>query len=270
MVVDFNPVASAVLGCNTNASFLGSETQGKAAMFYIAEYMSKLTGQPTQSLSLIYNARRTVEIHPSLADDRGTGKRKAQHFFNRSVNQLRGTKEVAAPTAVLGLFEIPAQIKSHKIGHVFVSSAVDFISGNDQYIANFPFMENEFGECDNNDGSNTDSNDAEKTATEKQVVTTATDTDDQQSSSQSETTECDDNDEDDDEDIDCLDDEEETVRDEPADSVYSHIQAPIYVTPNGVQVVQQHIHYAHRSSQLAGWTLYEYCAGITQRPWNKN
>ena len=131
MVVDFNPVASAVLGCNTNASFLGSETQGKAAMFYIAEYMSKLTGQPTHSLSLIYNARRTVGIHPSMADDRGTGKRKAQYFFNRSVNQLLGSKEVAAPTAVLGLFEIPAQIKSHKIGHVLVSSAVDFISGND-------------------------------------------------------------------------------------------------------------------------------------------
>ena len=39
MVADYNPILTALMGCNTNALFLGSKEQSKGALFYIGPYI---------------------------------------------------------------------------------------------------------------------------------------------------------------------------------------------------------------------------------------
>lgn len=125
-------------------------------------------------------------------------------------------------------------------------------------------MENEFGNCDDDERSESDeeaSNADDDENGECQETTTDSDTSNWSAPRMpSHDEDCDV--------VDCLQ-PDEPVEEDDNDDAYCHVPAPIYVTPNGVQILQQHIHYAHRSPELADWTLYEYCAGITQRPWKE-
>lgn len=69
LIVEFNEVITGMLGCNTNAGVLGSVEQAKRTLFYLLKYVTKPTTEITPSISLIQQARRTVENYPSVAED---------------------------------------------------------------------------------------------------------------------------------------------------------------------------------------------------------
>ena len=126
MVVEFNPVISALLGCNTNVSVLGSDAQAKATLCYLLKYITKPPSEISHAIAIIHNARQTIQNHPSQADDTGSERRTAMHFLARVVNQFYGTIEVSAPVAALALLGMPAEISSHGFYLVFVNAAVAY------------------------------------------------------------------------------------------------------------------------------------------------
>ena len=126
MVVEYNPVMTALLGCNTNVSILGSDSQAKAILCYLLKYITKPPTELSHSLTVILNARQYIEQHPSTAEDSETEKRKVMYFFTRVFNQLFGTVEVSEPIAALALLGMPAEICSHSFQLVFASAAVAY------------------------------------------------------------------------------------------------------------------------------------------------
>ena len=106
MTVEFNKIVSAMLGCNTNVSILGSEEQAKSTLCYILKYVTKPPTEITHSISLIHHVRQTIEEHPSVAEDSGTEKRTAMHLLNGVTNQISSTIEVSSSFASLAILGI--------------------------------------------------------------------------------------------------------------------------------------------------------------------
>ena len=109
LIVEYNETISAMLGCNTNVGILGSEEQAKSTLCYLLKYVTKPPTEITHSISLIHHARKTIEQHPSVAEDTGTERRTAMHFLNRVTNQISSTIEVSssfASLAILGIFKL--------------------------------------------------------------------------------------------------------------------------------------------------------------------
>ena len=69
MVVEYNPVMTALLGCNTNVSILGSDSQAKAILCYLLKYITKPPTELSHYLKVILNARQYIEQHLSTAED---------------------------------------------------------------------------------------------------------------------------------------------------------------------------------------------------------
>lgn len=103
LIVEYNEIITGLLGCNTNVSILGSDEQAKCTLLYLLKYVTKPSIAITHSLSLISHARRTIEKHPSVAEDTGTERRTAMHFLNRVVNKISGTVEISASFASLAI-----------------------------------------------------------------------------------------------------------------------------------------------------------------------
>jgi hypothetical protein len=127
MVVEYNPLTSALLGCNTNVSLLGSDAQAKAALSYLIKYVTKPPAELAHSLSLLYHFRKYVQQCPSVADDSGTGQRTAMHYLNRIVNKLNGAVEISAPMAAASILGMPAETCTDSFWVAYVSAALRYV-----------------------------------------------------------------------------------------------------------------------------------------------
>jgi len=112
LVVDYNPLLTALLGCNTNASFLGAKEQSRGALFYIGPYINKDGVAVIDALPLMLKAHEDVLLHPSVADDSGTNKRHVQHTLTRTLNKLNSQMEVSDTQAAGALLGLDARITS--------------------------------------------------------------------------------------------------------------------------------------------------------------
>lgn len=127
LVVEYNKVASALLGCNTDASFLGSDSQAKLALCYILVYMVKSSAPLAKSIALIWNARTEIEKHPSVAKDSGTPQRTAMHLLNKLLNDVSGLQEISAQTAAACILGMPSSTCTHEFHLLFVDAALKYI-----------------------------------------------------------------------------------------------------------------------------------------------
>ena len=125
-VVEFNPLLTALLGCNTNVSLLGSAVQAKAILCYLLLYVTKATNEITESLPLLEHARRNTEIYGSIASDRGSAERGARLFVRKSLNDISGRVEVSTTMAALCALGGEAQVFTHKFFYVFVYAAIRY------------------------------------------------------------------------------------------------------------------------------------------------
>ena len=79
LIVEFNDVQldvlSAAMRCNS-----------KACRFYMVKYLSKDTTDITASASVLADSRRSIEPHPSKAEDAGEAERTGKHFVQRVLN----------------------------------------------------------------------------------------------------------------------------------------------------------------------------------------
>ena len=111
-VVDFNPLLTALLGCNTNMLHLGAKEQSRGALFYIGPYINKNGVDIIDALPLMLKTQEEVLMHPSVADDSGTEKRHVQHALTRTLNKLNAQMEVSDTQAAGALLGLDARITS--------------------------------------------------------------------------------------------------------------------------------------------------------------
>lgn len=127
IVVEHNKIVSSLLGCNTNVSFLGSESQAKLALCYILVYMVKPSAPLAKTISLILNARQEIDQHPSVAKDSGTPKRTAMHLIDKLLNDISGLQEISAQTASACILGMPSTTCTHEFHLLFVDAAIKYI-----------------------------------------------------------------------------------------------------------------------------------------------
>jgi len=111
-VVEFNPVLASLLGCNSNLLYLGSMEQSKAALFYIGPYINKDGVKITDALPILMKAQEDTIKYPSIADDRNTAKRHAQHTLTRALNKLNGLMEISDTQIGASLLQMNASLCS--------------------------------------------------------------------------------------------------------------------------------------------------------------
>ena len=284
LVVDYSPVQSAVVGCNTNASLLGSDAQTKAALCYVLKYVTKPPAELAHTLSLLHHARRTIELHPSKAADTGTVIRTGMHYLNRIVNQLSGAIEISAPMAAVAIQGMPAELCSDTFWVAYVTAAIAYAKHHRETSpTNTGDNLNEFDDVDTNDSAMEEEND--EINSDEDIIS-----DDEESSTNIEEIN----------DLNHHSDHEDTVvihnvdDDLTQDEFFNQTEplvlspedknrlatqseknivstANIYVSDKKIVAVPQHIHYAYRGEELHLLSLYEYAALIDVIPkhWKK-
>lgn len=122
LIVEFNEVITTLLGCNTNVGVLGSEEQAKSTLCYLLKYVTKPTSEITPEISLIKNARRTVENLPSVQRKIPEQKRTAMHILNWITRKISSTIEVSSSFASLAILGGPAEFTSCTFFKVYARS----------------------------------------------------------------------------------------------------------------------------------------------------
>ena len=135
-VVEYNPLLSSLLGCNTNLSFLGSKEQSKQALFYIGPYINKNGVKVLDALPLLAHAQNHALQYPSTAGDSGTSERQVQHIMTRVLNKLNSLMEISDTQAALALLGMGPTVCSESFSFYDLKTTKNFVL--DQY----------FGKCD--------------------------------------------------------------------------------------------------------------------------
>jgi hypothetical protein len=136
-VVEYNPLLTSLLGCNTNLAFLGSKEQSKQALFYIGPYINKNGVKVVDALPLLAHAQNHALQYPSSADNAGTDTRLVQHIVTRVLNKLNSLMEISDTQAALALLGMGPTVCSDIFSYCDLRTTKNFVL--DQY----------FGKCNN-------------------------------------------------------------------------------------------------------------------------
>ena len=112
------------------------------------KYITKNPSELTHVISLISDARDTIEKYPSQADDTGTEKRTAQHFLTRVANQKSSAGKVSSMMAAAALLGMPGETASCGFFYVFPNAALKYVDNHHELRDIFPNEEDEFGESE--------------------------------------------------------------------------------------------------------------------------
>jgi hypothetical protein len=134
-VVEYNPLLTALLGCNTNLAFLGSKEQSKQALFYIGPYINKNGVKVVDALPLLAHAQNHALQYPSSADDAGTDTRLVQHIMTRVLNKLNSLMEISDTQAALALLGMGPTVCSDTFSYYDLRSTKNFVL--DEYFGKF-------------------------------------------------------------------------------------------------------------------------------------
>jgi hypothetical protein len=273
MVVEFNPLIAALLGCNTNVSVLGSDAQAKAALSYLIKYVTKPPAELAHSLSLFYHARKAIQHRPSIAADQGTTQRTSMHYLNKIINKLNGAVEISAPMAAAALLGMPSETCTDSFWITYVTASVKYIRGHPE-SPSLPKISDETQFEDISEYFQSDGEieqDVIENNVEEMDVLSNEDQWETNSSVSDNTNDCDTL-----TDLTIRETRDPDITDaDETDPIPLTIQetdeniistAEIYVSQKNVKAVPQHVHYAYRGEKLAMLSLYEYVALINIIP----
>ena len=118
--VEYNPITSYLLRCNTSIQFLMTTTSCKNSIYYIANYMSKHPLEINNALSIIYAAMINAKKYPSKAEDAGSETRNAKYLLTKILNKLNSTVEVSDHQAVMLLLGKRSFYSTHAFSFCFI------------------------------------------------------------------------------------------------------------------------------------------------------
>ncbi|MCO4749891.1 MAG: hypothetical protein KC428_07415, partial [Flavobacteriales bacterium] len=134
-VVEYNPLLTSLLGCNTNLAFLGSKEQSKQALFYIGPYINKNGVKVVDALPLLAHAQNHALQYPSSADNAGTDTRLVQHTVTRVLNKLNSLMEISDTQAALALLGMGPTVCSDIFSYCDLRTTKNFVL--DQYFGKY-------------------------------------------------------------------------------------------------------------------------------------
>jgi hypothetical protein len=123
-VVEYTPLASATLGCNTSSIPLGSLEQSKASLFYVTDYVVKNDSEIATSLAVIKHAINKQKLYPSIAEDSGTEIRNGKYFMSIVLNKLSGLKEISDGLNAALLINLETFEATIKTTYIFINNAM--------------------------------------------------------------------------------------------------------------------------------------------------
>jgi hypothetical protein len=126
-VVEYNPLLTSLLGCNTNLAFLGSKEQSKQALFYIGPYINKNGVKVIDALPLLAHAQNHALQYPSSADDSDTNTRLVQYIMTRVLNKLNSMMEISDTQAALALLGMGPTVCSDIFSYYDLRSTKNFV-----------------------------------------------------------------------------------------------------------------------------------------------
>ena len=96
---------------------------------YLSKYLVKNNLKPEKSLSILYEAIRHVNKHPSIAADARSdpGTRRMIHIVQRVLNSSRGAIELSMPLLLGSLLGMKQFETSYSFKSVFLTDAVDYV-----------------------------------------------------------------------------------------------------------------------------------------------
>ena len=113
--------------CDVLLPIAGSAAQAKAILCYLLAYVTKATHDVTESLPLLYHARRSAQENPSIAEDRDTAGRRGRLFLHKFLNDISGRVEVSSTMAALCVLGGEAEVFTDKFFFVFVTAAIGYV-----------------------------------------------------------------------------------------------------------------------------------------------
>jgi len=134
-VVEYNPLLTSLLGCNTNLGFLGSKEQSKQALFYIGPYINKNGVKIVDALPLLAHAQNHALQYPSSADDADANPRLVQYIVTRVLNKLNSMMEISDTQAALALLGMGPTVCSDIFSYYDLRSTKNFVL--DEYCGKF-------------------------------------------------------------------------------------------------------------------------------------
>ncbi len=117
-MVNFNPVLTALRGCNTAIYYISAGSAAKTTMFYLLKYLTKDPTTRACTASIAKSCHDDITAYPSLAADTGTDERTARHWLNRIMNKFNGYGEYSGMLICACLLGAVAEPISHK-AHTF-------------------------------------------------------------------------------------------------------------------------------------------------------
>jgi hypothetical protein len=79
-------------------------------------------------ISILHDAARHVDNHPSTAVDSGTEDRTTRHYFQRILNSLCGKQEYSANQVIAALIGLPSEYQMHKTSQIFADAAIRYVA----------------------------------------------------------------------------------------------------------------------------------------------
>ena len=125
MQVEYNPLTTALLRCNTSMQVLLTQSQAKAAMFYISKYMSKNPFQLQSTVALIYQSTLEQQKYASQADDNHSKTRKAKNILQKILNK-HDLMEVSDQQSAASVIGYKSYFSSHNFTFIQPWAAVSY------------------------------------------------------------------------------------------------------------------------------------------------
>ena len=95
-------------------------------LYMLLTYVTKATNEVTESLTLLYHARRNADLFPLLAADRRVPERRARLFIHKLLNDISGRVMVSITMSALCVLGGEAEVFTNRFFFVFVNAAVTY------------------------------------------------------------------------------------------------------------------------------------------------
>lgn len=148
VIVEVNDVCSQALNCNSAAYILGGQEQAKAVLFYLLKYITKDSVELTSTISVLSEAQKHIEKHPSQAIDNDTNTRYGKYFLERIVNNLCGMMEVSDTQAASALIDMPSTLTTTNFQYCFIYPAINNVKTSISILTSTEIFNNEENEIE--------------------------------------------------------------------------------------------------------------------------
>ena len=124
--VETSLTAANLLPCNMCVEPLGTISEARGSLHYLAKYLSKNPVELTNTLSLIHAAQQNAMKYPSRAEDTGEHIRRSKLLLTKVLNRMSAGIEVSDTQVAMMLLGNPSYVSTHRFWLCFIWPALKY------------------------------------------------------------------------------------------------------------------------------------------------